>query len=249
MTDLAGAIARTARTLAGAHVEALACAYRSVGTGTHSPGSAAKVAKALPATQQARLAALNTAWAAAPDTQGAAIALGLEAALAAHRHNDGPTVEVVATGPATPAAPVRLTSQVVLNLIAGATQRITIVSFAAYKIPTVIAALEDAVARGVKVALILESPENLEGGGGAGAYAGFATYRWPTGQRPTGALLHAKAVVVDSRDVLLTSANLTNAAYDKHLEIGVLCRGGQVAAQVQKHFDNLIATGMLERVG
>ena len=47
----------------------------------------------------------------------------------------------------------------------------------------------------------------------------------------------------------LTSANLTNAAYDKHLEIGVLCRGGQVAAQVQKHFDNLIATGMLERVG
>ncbi len=38
------------------------------------------------------------------------------------------------------------------------------------------------------------------------------------------------------------------AAYDKHLEIGVLCRGGQVAAQVQKHFDNLIATGVLRLV-
>ena len=32
-----------------------------------------------------------------------------------------------------------------------------------------------------------------------------------------------QAVIVDTRDVLLTSANMTNAAYDKNLELGVLC--------------------------
>jgi len=45
--------------------------------------------------------------------------------------------------------------------------------------------------------------------------------------------------------VLLTSANMTAAAYDKNIELGVLCRGGGVARQVQNHFDALIARGIL----
>ena len=72
--------------------------------------------------------------------------------------------------------------------------------------------------------------EKLDGGGGAHAYARFRTYHWPIDRRePPDAKLHAKAVIVDSRDVLLTSANMTNAAYDKNIELGVLCRGGGVA--------------------
>lgn len=52
-------------------------------------------------------------------------------------------------------------------------------------------------------------------------------------------------MIVDGRDVLLTSANMTSAAYDKNIELGVLCRGGGVAAQVQRHFDALISGGVL----
>lgn len=63
-----------------------------------------------------------------------------------------------------------------------------------------------------------------------------------------GARLHAKVVIVDNRDVLLTGRNMTNAACDKNLELGVLCRGGGVARQVQHHFDVLIARGVLELV-
>lgn len=123
---------------------------------------------------------------------------------------------------------------------------VTLVSFAAYQMPSIIAALDAAVARGVSVSLILESPENLGGGGGADAYARYRVYHWPTDRRePPGAKLHAKAVIVDSRDVLLTSANMTQAAYDKNIELGVLCRGGDVARQVQHHFDALIARGVL----
>ena len=71
-------------------------------------------------------------------------------------------------------------------------------------------------------------------------------YHWPTDQRdPPDAKLHAKAVIVDSRDILLTSANMTNAAYDKNIELGLLCRGGTTARRVQKHFDALVARGVL----
>jgi phosphatidylserine/phosphatidylglycerophosphate/cardiolipin synthase-like enzyme len=141
-----------------------------------------------------------------------------------------------------------LTSEVVRQLIADARQRVTLVSYAAYQVPSIIAALDAAAARGVHVDLILESPDHLDGGGGATAYAKYRTYQWPTDQRePPDAKLHAKAVIVDSRDVLLTSANMTNAAYDKNIELGLLCRGGSTAHRVQKHLDALIARGVLRR--
>jgi hypothetical protein len=36
---------------------------------------------------------------------------------------------------------------------------------------------------------------------------------------------------------------MTNAAYDKNIELGVLCQGGTTTAQVQEHFDTLIISG------
>lgn len=63
--------------------------------------------------------------------------------------------------------------------------------------------------------------------------------------RAPDAKLHAKAVIIDARDVLLTSANMTNAAYDKNIELGVLCRGGTTAQRIQRHFESLIARGVL----
>ena len=246
MSGLADAAAGLAGLLGPAHVGALADAYRP------SPGfssaDAAKAKQAVPAPHHDEVDRLNEAWSKEPDVPGSAVALGLEATQAARRQADFPRVEVVVTGPDSPAAPVRLTSEVVRQLIENATQRVTLVSYAAYQLPSVIAALEAAAARGVRVSLILESPEMLEGGGGADAYAKFRTYHWPIDRRePPDAKLHAKAVIIDGRDVLLTSANMTSAAYDKNIELGVLCWGGGVAAQVQRHFDALISNGVLER--
>ena len=93
----------------------------------------------------------------------------------------------------------------------------TLVSCAAYhyQMPSGIAALDVAVARGVAVSLILESAEKLHGGGGAHAYAKYRSYHWPVDRRePPDATRHAKAVIIAGRDVLLTSATMTNAAYD-----------------------------------
>lgn len=247
MSDLPDAIAAIVGSLGEPHVRALADVYRSAGPFTTA--RAAAMRRAVPAPHHAEVDRLNLAWAAQRSLAGDAIAVALEPVQSARRHADVAIVEVVVTGPESPAAPVRLTSEVVRNLIDQATKRVTLVSYAAYQMTSIIAALDAAVARGVAVSLILESAEKLDGGGGAHAYARFRTFHWPVDRRePPDAKLHAKAVIVDGRDVLLTSANMTSAAYDKSIELGVLCRGGGVASQVQRHFDALIARGVLEPV-
>ncbi len=244
MSRLADAVVAVVAELGDAHVRSLASAYRTAGA--YDEASEFAVRQGLPAAHRERIDPLNAAWAENVGTSGASIALALETALAAKMSAATVSVDVVVTGPDSPAAPVRLTSEVVRQLIASAQQRVTLVSYAAYRMPAIIAALDAAVARGVRVDLILESPEHLDGGGGAAAYAKYRVYQWPADQRdPPEAKLHAKAVIVDSGDVLLTSANMTNAAYDKNIELGLLCRGGGTAGRVQEHFDALIARGVI----
>lgn len=245
MNELADAVRRVASELGDMHVAALAQAYRTVDSFT--PAGLARARQAVPAPHHDELSRLHRRWSEEPQLPGAALALALESAQLAARNAEVPRVEVVVTGPDSPAAPVRLTSEVVSQLIDRAAHRVTLVSYAAYQMPAVIAALDAAVTRNVRVSLILESPEKLEGGGGAHAYAKFRTYHWPLDRRePPDAKLHAKAVIVDARDVLLTSANMTASAYEKNIELGVLCRGGGVAEQVQRHFDALIRRNVLE---
>lgn len=244
MSTLADAIATIVGTLGTTHVGALAAAFRAADR--YTPDAAADARQAVPGPHRDDVDQLNRAWSSDPGVTGASLALALESAQAAGRIADAPRVDIVVTGPDSPATPVRLTSEVVSQLIGAAAKQVTLVSYAAYRIPSVVAALDAAAARGVQVRLILESPEHLDGGGGADAYARFQTYHWPPDRRePPDAKLHAKAVIVDSHAVLLTSANMTTAAYDRNIELGVLCRGGGVAEQVQRHFDGLIATGVL----
>ena len=53
-------------------------------------------------------------------------------------------------------------------------------------------------------------------------------------------VLHAKAVVADGEAVFTTSANLTDAALDRNIELGVLIRDRALAASVTSHFQELI---------
>lgn len=62
---------------------------------------------------------------------------------------------------------------------------------------------------------------------------------------PTG-VLHAKAVVVDDEVVFVTSANLTEAALDRNIEVGLLVRDPALAASLSSHFRGLIDRGLLK---
>ena len=72
---------------------------------------------------------------------------------------------------------------------------------------------------------------------------------WPGSSRPSvfydpraleldgpGGVLHAKAVVADDEAVFVTSANLTEAALDRNIELGLLVRDRALAASVSSHF-------------
>jgi phosphatidylserine/phosphatidylglycerophosphate/cardiolipin synthase-like enzyme len=59
-------------------------------------------------------------------------------------------------------------------------------------------------------------------------------------------VLHAKAVVADDEAVFVTSANLTEAALDRNIEIGLLVRDRALAASVSRHFRALIDRRLLQ---
>lgn len=62
---------------------------------------------------------------------------------------------------------------------------------------------------------------------------------------PTG-VLHAKAVVADDEAVFITSANMTDAALDRNIEMGLLVRDRALAATVVAHFRGLIDRSLLK---
>ncbi len=65
---------------------------------------------------------------------------------------------------------------------------------------------------------------------------------------PTRSALHAKCVVIDGQEALVTSANFTAAAQERNIELGLLVNSPVVAGQVEGHFDALIRGGHLERL-
>lgn len=59
-------------------------------------------------------------------------------------------------------------------------------------------------------------------------------------------VLHAKAVVADDESVFITSANLTAAAFDHNIELGLLLRDRALASTLVCHFQGLIDKGLLK---
>ena len=57
------------------------------------------------------------------------------------------------------------------------------------------------------------------------------------------AALHAKCVVIDCRDVFVSSANFTEAAQERNVEVGLLLHSTSVAVRLIHFFDALCETG------
>jgi phosphatidylserine/phosphatidylglycerophosphate/cardiolipin synthase-like enzyme len=87
----------------------------------------------------------------------------------------------------------------------------------------------------------------------------FWTTDWPGSSRPSvyydpcalelegaAGVLHAKALVVDDEAFFVTSANLTEAALDRNIEVGLLVRDPALALSVSSHFRALIDRGLLK---
>jgi phosphatidylserine/phosphatidylglycerophosphate/cardiolipin synthase-like enzyme len=61
-----------------------------------------------------------------------------------------------------------------------------------------------------------------------------------------GGVLHAKAIVADDEAVFVTSANLTEAALDRNIELGILIRDRPFALTISGYFRHLIDRNLLK---
>jgi phosphatidylserine/phosphatidylglycerophosphate/cardiolipin synthase-like enzyme len=186
----------------------------------------------------------------APRLPGAAVALALSAAAVAYEEAEQRRPKLVVSGPMTSAVAVRLTSSVVVEVIRAATDRVLLVSFAAYGVAEVVRELVLAAARGVRVDLVLE--RTVEQGGALRDDASGATFaplagqaqvwHWPAAHRRSRgrAALHAKVVIADGELALLSSANLTDRGLSDNIEVGLLVRDHETAGQLDRHFRALM---------
>lgn len=253
---IAEAATRLAAEIPGPVLETLAAAVEG------GQDAASKAAQSLPHLLYRSLAAaFVTAWhQGAVSVPAEAVALALRtAALSERTHREARTVELVWTGPEVGVHPFRRTEQAILQVLDSARERITLVSFAVYKIGNVREALVRAAARGVRLTVVVETPDRLDGDAeystiralGSEVTACAAVYYWPRHRRVQGdggrtGSLHVKAAVADARRLFLSSANLTEYAFTLNMEMGVLVTGGDLPARVEQHFDGLIRSGTLE---
>jgi cardiolipin synthase A/B len=168
--------------------------------------------------------------------------------------------EIIWTGPANSRFPVRRVDQVLYDLVSSAKERIVLVTFAAHRVHHLCAHLTEAVERGVGLTLIVESEGESEGQLTLDAIAAFRDvpttrtrlYYWPLAKRERNAAgrpgkLHVKCAVID--DVALVgSANLTDDAFNRNMELGMLVREPSTVSAIAGHFDELIRQGILVEV-
>jgi cardiolipin synthase len=167
------------------------------------------------------------------------------------------STELVWTGPATGIVPVRHTVQVLTGLIAEARERLFIMSFVAYDVSKVIASLQNAVERGVQVRMLLEQSKEHGGNVTVDSISMLRKnlpeallYEWDkntTHSAPT-ASVHGKCAVADGAVAFVTSANLTDAAMERNMEVGVLIRGGKLPDLLEGHLAALVTTKQLREV-
>ena len=100
----------------------------------------------------------------APHVPSASAAIALRTAAYMHRlDEENQVAELVWTGPDTEAVPFRRTEQAILQVLDSATRRITLVSYAVYRIPRICEALVGAAHRGVRITVVVETPNKIDG--------------------------------------------------------------------------------------
>jgi phosphatidylserine/phosphatidylglycerophosphate/cardiolipin synthase-like enzyme len=170
-------------------------------------------------------------------------------------------IELLWSGPS-PAdqIPARRIDQALYDLIANAKQEILLVTFAAARIERLAGELLKAHHRGVRIRLILEFEQSSEGQLSYDAVKAFPSalveaadiYFWPVEKRERNQAgrpgkLHAKLAIVD-HTALVSSANLTDDAFNRNLELGILIVNSDFLRTTNQHIKMLLSNGTFSRL-
>lgn len=182
----------------------------------------------------------------------------------------GDLVNLVTTGPEAPGISNRDTSVVIGDLFRKAERSVILAGYAVYQGQKIFQDLAERMSLlpELQVRMYLDvqrrmgdtsAPEELV----RAFVQRFRTKQWPQKKRlpeiyydhrstatdqAACTALHAKCVVVDAQDVFISSANFTEAAQKRNIELGVLIHSSSVAERVANFFERLIQAGYLKRL-
>ena len=174
--------------------------------------------------------------------------------------NQSTQAELVWTGYKPPGSPLRSTLPVIREMLDAAESHVIVLSYSVWldntRVDTVLDRAAAARRRGALMTFVLDRDYN-PGGSASGHNWDQLRKRWPDdAPRPDVytwgddddkiAKLHAKVIVVDRRDLLVTSANLTGHGMSGNLELGARLTG-RPARQAHDHILGLIANGTFTR--
>jgi phosphatidylserine/phosphatidylglycerophosphate/cardiolipin synthase-like enzyme len=180
------------------------------------------------------------------------------------------TFDLVTTGPEVGTTANRDTSVVVRELFANAEESVLVAGYAVYQGQRVFQALADRMQSkpGLKVQMFLDirrGPGDTSAAGEVVRRFGdrFRQHDWPPG-RPfpelfyfpasleersaERAAMHAKVIIVDNARVFISSANFTEAAQERNIEVGLVIRSRALGDQLTKHLASMVDEGTLRAV-
>jgi len=205
---------------------------------------------------------IAAARASVPPVRLDALALAVQASTLTYQSTAGhQEVELVWSGPPVVQSTFRRTDRAWVDVIDGAQSSLWLASFSVGSVDRVEAALLSALDRGVSISLLFERSQDAEGAlsyDGCNRFdhrilEGSTLYAWAPAKRPRCpagniALMHAKAVVADSSVMFVTSANLSGAALERNIEVGVIVRGGPQPRWLAERFRQLIECRAFEKI-
>lgn len=197
----------------------------------------------------------------------AAIQLVFEARIETENAKD---IDLVTSGPEGPGSTNRETSAVVRELFSSAQQSVYVIGYAIYQGQKVFEYLCNRMKENpdlaVKFFLEIHRPDNNTTPSNilVSQFATrFKTKQWPDDCRlpeifydprsvsdnlPIRSSMHAKCLVIDERLVFVSSANFTEAAQERNIEVGLTIENKRIAAKIIKHFEKLNEARLMQRL-
>jgi len=178
-------------------------------------------------------------------------------------------IDLVWTGPEAPGIMNRDTSVVVREMFQGARESVLIAGYAVYQGHAIFKELADRMEQtpGLVVQMYLDIQRPQLDQSSLSELVRtfgerFVRREWPGQRLPKlyydprsletdhtkRASLHAKCVVVDQEQAFVSSANFTEAAQTKNIEVGVLIRSRSFARKLTQHFESLAASQLVRPI-
>jgi len=178
-------------------------------------------------------------------------------------------IDLVWTGPEAPGIVNRDTSVVVREMFRSAKESVLVAGYAVYQGHVVFKELGERMEQipelPVKLYLDIQRPHHDQSSPAelVRVFAErFVRQEWPGRQLPKlyydprsleadqtkRTSLHAKCVVVDNEEAFVSSANFTEAAQTRNIEVGVLLRSSSFARKLTNHFESLAVLSILKPI-